>query len=393
MPRTFSLKVFGCKVNQYNAERLGYALESTGYVKTHSRADVSVVYACSVTEEARRESISEIKKREKLSGKVFVTGCLGEKAGNGGEILKELGIERPESFKRRNRARPVVSVQEGCSSFCSYCIVNILRGRPFFRSSESVASELSLLETAGYSEAVIAGISLGKIEIGLGLYLKKLLKGTKTISLRIGSLNPGDIRGDSHFIEALADDRIMPHIHVSLQSGSRRVLRDMMRNYEPEEVFNLFKTFRELRQNPGLGIDIIAGFPTESRSDHLETVEFLKELSPTFAHVFPFSPRKGTLANLFPDIVGSAERTKRALQIRDIVKNLNAGFLKSLVGEQRSAVVEKSTGKKYILRTDNYVTVEAQSDKKIKNSSKIWVFVDSFDEITLKIRGRIVPYR
>ncbi|MBN2363666.1 radical SAM protein [candidate division WOR-3 bacterium] len=388
MPETYSIKVFGCKVNQYNAEIIESSLSSAGYVKKKNFPDFTVVFSCSVTEEARRECISQIKKSKKESGRIYVSGCFKGEAQRGEEILNEIGVEKADYPLVRKRSRPVVSVQEGCVSFCSFCVVNPMRGRSVTRNQASVIQEISMLESSGYPEVVIAGISLGKTEGGFGKFLKKLVSSTESISFRIGSLNPRDIIDDAEFNEMLNEKRVLPHLHLSMQSGSPAVLKDMMRKYEPQEVIKFVCHFRDKRENPGVGVDIIAGFPTESPESHAETMDFLQKLSPSYAHVFPFSARKGTLANLCPDTVGSEERTKRALEIRNMAKNLSRKFLESLVGTTRLAVVERNNGGLYTARTDNYAVVEIISDKYMKNSSKVRIVIESFDQIKRKLKGK-----
>ncbi|MBN1151350.1 radical SAM protein, partial [candidate division WOR-3 bacterium] len=375
-----------------NAEKVENALLSAGFEKTEGQSDFSIIFACSVTEQAQNESEAWIRKMGKTSKKVFVSGCHGKKAGDGNEILAELAVSSPSTFSKRKRARPVVSIQEGCNSFCSFCVINSLRGRPISRDVDDVACEVQSLEKSGYSEVVLSGISLGKIKNGLGRFLKELLLKTGNIRFRLGSLNPQDIKEDGDFIEVFAQNRIMPYVHLSLQSGSDRVLKDMMRRYNTSEVWELLSVFRKNRSKPGIGVDVIAGFPTETMENHMETVRFLEKTQPSFAHVFPYSARKGTLSNLYPDEVGKDDRNLRAFHLRDFMRKSNLVFLKNLVGEERTAIVERKNGESYVLRVDNFAVAETFTKEKVKVSSAVRIKIFSFDEKTNTLKAEILGF-
>ncbi len=390
MAQTYSIKAFGCKVNRYNADRTESALIRAGLEKAKENPDIFVLFFCSVTENALRECNSELRRAEKNSKKVFVSGCFGNRAFGGGEILEELNVLPRGHPDPGKSARPVVSVQEGCSSFCSFCVVNYLRGRPLSRSADSVSGELSYLESLEYSEAVISGISLGRIEGGMGSFLFRILDKTESICLRLGSLNPGDILKDRDFLTVLSQKRIMPHIHLSLQSGSADVLKDMMRRYEPGDVLELVSSLRRTKPGSGVGVDLIAGFPTEEKRHHRETLDFIEKLSPSFTHVFPFSPRKKTLANLYTDVVGDKEREIRARELRELTSEITRKFLHSLAGTQRHAVIERKRGDIYTARTDNYVIVRFQSSEDIRISSRAKLLLISPDPNGKSMTGKFL---
>ncbi|MBN1619986.1 hypothetical protein JW890_04630, partial [candidate division WOR-3 bacterium] len=175
-----------------------------------------------------------------------------------------------------------------------------------------------------------------------------------------------------------------------LQSGSLPVLGDMMRRYDPSHVLDITESFRKIKPNPGIGVDLIAGFPTEEREHHEETLDFIKKLSPSFAHVFPFSPRKKTLANLYNDRVGDREREKRACELRELTSSFTRKFVQSLAGEERPAVIERKHGDDYTARTDNYVIVRFQSPEEIRVSSRVKLLLISPDQGGKSMTGKFL---
>ncbi len=392
MKNLFYFKIFGCKVNQYRAERLRSSLLASGYNEAQSaeEADISFVFSCSVTKEAQRQSYSMVRKLSKNCGNVKILGCSGEKLFDV-DIL-DIDFKYEKYPTSRLRTRPVVVIQEGCDRFCSFCKVNYLRGRPISRDKKSILEEILFLEKKGYNEVILSGISLGKYQGGLSILLKYLLKNTDSIRFRLGSLNPEDIILDKNFTDSFSDERLCSHIHLSLQSASEKVLFDMRRYYKPEFVKNSMDNIRKIKKNCSFGFDLIAGFPTEREEDFQKTLNFLKAIKPSYLHVFPFSRRYGTLANLMRDRVGDMERKSRALVLRTLGEKLKQNYLKSLVGSEEEVIIEKEKDGFYIGTGRTYTTVIIKNEEHIKIGDMVSVKIIEVlkNKLIGRIKGKII---
>lgn len=386
--RRVAFATLGCKVNRADTQRVAEALP--GWVRLvpfDERADLYVINTCTVTAVADRQSRQLIARahRKNPSAPIVVTGCLAElrpeevsqRAGvievvpNGGKpalvsrILDHLpgAPERrapPDAaatyrYRPREVTRPPLKIQDGCGGECTYCTVAAARGAPLSVPPEEVLGALAAYGAQGCPEVVLAGIDLGSYGQDLsppgslaGLIVRAAsLAGMPR--LRLSSLEVH--RVDDALVDTLAAYRhlVCPHLHLPLQSGADPVLARMRRPYDAALFRTRFEALRGAFEGACLGADVIAGFPGESDADHRATVAFVEEMAPAYLHVFPFSPRPGTPAARFGDVVPLAIRKARAAELRALSDRLWLRFREAHEGRETSAVV-------YFRRTQGRLT-------------------------------------
>ncbi|MDD2714577.1 MAG: MiaB/RimO family radical SAM methylthiotransferase [Candidatus Wallbacteria bacterium] len=307
----FHLHAFGCKVNQYEGELIREELSRLGYQSTgFSEAELLIVKSCVVTSESECK-VARLVKSARNSGKsVWLVGCISE---NLRARLSNYSVEYFETAAFRDKfgitasrisgfashTRAFVKIQDGCDSFCAYCIVPKLRPALESKVMTEAVSEVENLVKNGFREIVLTGVHLGKYGFDLGepRYLPELIDRISGIEdllrLRLGSLHPQEIT--PALIKAFYDHKLMPHLHISMQSGSDRVLKLMNRRYTAADILRVVS---ELQNVPGMEItgDVIVGFPGETDRDFKETMAVVEAGEFAYLHVFPFSFREGTKA-------------------------------------------------------------------------------------------------
>lgn len=380
---TFHILTFGCKVNQYETQALreAWTVRNGRETDVPAQADVVVLNTCAVTANAVREVRQTMRRlqRECPDAELVITGCAVEAAETepiawpGTALVvpqrdkplllgyapkrcrsfvpaHEVASLPPETFppfaiSAFRRSRPVLKVQDGCSHRCAYCIVPLTRGPSRSRSPSAALAEIRRLLREGFREIMISGINLRQYafpEEGVRDFWDLLTCFERELApdwqgearLRISSLEPGQLH--ERGLEVLASSvMICPHLHVSLQSGSPEVLRQMRRgHYGPEHLHAAVERIRTFWPRFGLGADILTGFPGETPAEAQETLELVKALPFSYAHVFSFSPRPGTPAASRSDQVPVAERRRRAERVRTVVADKRQAFLQSMLEEK-----------------------------------------------------------
>nr|MBO4517310.1 tRNA (N(6)-L-threonylcarbamoyladenosine(37)-C(2))-methylthiotransferase MtaB [Clostridia bacterium] len=348
----------GCKVNECESESLIAGLKERGIEVSDKleKADLYIVNTCAVTAEAEKKSRQAASRIKKLNpaAKVIFTGCAAEKnykafankssaylitgvfnktaildaLDKSGVMIAEKSTEYEELPAPLSlKTRAFIKVQDGCNSFCTYCIIPHLRGRSRSRAPEKVRQEIDGLHA---SEAIITGINLSDYRYG-EIGLAGLIKALKGVSarIRLGSLEARVI--DDELLTALSQlDDFAPHFHLSLQSGSNAVLKKMNRKYTREEFIEKVALIRKYFPLAGITTDIIAGFPTETEEDFAETLSIIKEVKFSDIHPFVFSPRQGTPAYKMPDLAPEIkkERLNRLLAEKARIKAEFAALMK-----------------------------------------------------------------
>ena len=336
----------GCKVNMYESEYILSLFKNSGYEigDFNDFCDVYVVNTCTVTNNSdvkSRKMINHPKKINKNSCLV-VCGCFIESAKDYknddidivlGNYNKSKVVDLVEEFFRNkekinqkfnlnevefedmnikhfeNRTRAFVKIQDGCENFCTYCIIPYVRGKCRSKKEDNVLSEITTLVNNGYNEIVLTGIHTGNYGVDINTdfssILEKILniKGLKR--LRISSIEITEL--DDEFLEVLKNNpKIVNHIHIPLQTGCDKVLKDMNRKYDMAYFYDKIKTIKQIRPNMNITTDVIVGFPTETEENFKETLENIKKLAFGKVHVFPYSKREGTpsaeLKDLSPEI-------------------------------------------------------------------------------------------
>ncbi len=415
MRKSFKIITLGCKVNQYESAYLEEALIREGYVRVGAdeKADMALINTCIVTQRAAYQSRQAVRKaiRENPSGKIAAVGCyaqvfpeeLGEIDGLTLAVGNTLKGQLPrllnerfdcrevrfcrEDFPTRmsfesmpikefsDRTRAFLKIQDGCRSFCSYCIVPYARGPLRSLDPAGVLSMLRSLSEEGYREVVLTGIHLGNYGIDLTPQapLKGLLREIGPLNLplrvRLSSLYPDEI--DTELVDLVSKEAwLCPHFHISLQSGDDGILKAMNRKYVAGDFAHIIEYLHRKLPQAAVGVDIIAGFPGETHEAFQNTFSLVAELPVSYLHVFPFSPRKGTPAAGFPDQVDFQVAKERAQALRKLGQKKKEDFYRSCLGKTFSVLTEGWESEKMGLVkgwSDNYLPITFYSQKVSKN--------------------------
>ncbi len=355
--KTYSIETFGCKINTYDTGLIQKQLENAGYIYNEESPDLSIFNTCAVTEEATKSILKAIRKYRIAypNRKIVVTGC-GVQVDHR-KYEKELGINilianshkadmvdiiddfykgkssnrlyRKNIFKKKDfeagggiekkHTRSFLKIQDGCDSFCSFCIIPFARGKSRSLRAAELIERANILYDRGYREIVLTGVHIGDYRDENGQNLDDLIEAflsfTKIPRIRLTSLEPIEI--SDRLFELYSDKRLCPHFHLSIQSASTRVLKDMKRKYTEKNVRECLHNIEKKISNAFIGMDIIAGFPTETEDEFLKTFNVLSETSWTRLHVFPYSVRPGTRAMQFKQL-DKAIIKRRAKKLRDL---------------------------------------------------------------------------
>ena len=405
----------GCKVNSYETESMQQLLEENGYeiVDFSEIADVYIINTCSVTNIADRKSRQMIHKARKMNKNAVIVaagcyaqtstekikeeGCVDIIIGNNNkhrlpelisehlntknktdavlDIMKEKEYEPLFSGKTNEHTRAYIKIQDGCNQFCSYCIIPYARGRVRSRQEKDILDEIGRLAKKGYKEIVLTGIHLSSYGIDTDTSLIEIIERIHEIEgierIRLGSLEPRIITEE--FLERLSRlYKICPHFHLSLQSGSDTVLKRMNRRYTTEEYFEKCCLIKKYYDYPALTTDVIVGFPGETEEEFNETIEFIKRVKFFEVHVFKYSRRKGTKADLMQNQVPDGIKNKRSAVLLELTKAYSKEFIASLEGKDVEALFEEKLIKNnetfYVGHTKEYVKVLLKSDEDLINN-------------------------
>lgn len=343
---------FGCKVNAGEDQYYLSQLIEQGFKEASSihDADIVVINTCAVTETAAKKSAHYIEKlrKENKDLKIIVTGCLTEEKGMslkeyGADIIVTNGskselvnhilnltdgyIKASEgSFAggallshTNTKTRAFFKIQDGCDAYCTYCIIPELRGRPKSMPKDEVISGFKKLLSLGYKEIVLVGIHIGLYGKDLGLnitdILEELVKIEGDFRIRLTSIEINEI--DDRLLYLIKNnEKICPHLHIPLQSGCNKILSLMGRKYKKDDYIKLIEKARSIIPNVTIGSDIIAGFPSETDEDFNDTLKTLQSAGTEFYHAFPYSERKGTVAENMENKVDVKVREERAALLR-----------------------------------------------------------------------------
>jgi threonylcarbamoyladenosine tRNA methylthiotransferase MtaB len=381
---------FGCRLNAYESEVIR--------AKAGGVAEGAVIFnTCAVTAEAVRQARQSIRraKRERPEARIIVTGCAAQTEARAFAAMPEVdlvlgntekfdpanyrpadfGVSLEERVKVNDimsvretavhlldgfaeRTRAFVQIQNGCDHRCTFCIIPFGRGNSRSVPAGEVVEQVRRLVANGYAEIVLSGVDItswGSDLPGrpsLGSLARRILKAVHDLKrLRLSSID--SIEADPDLIRAIAEeDRLMPHLHVSLQAGDDVVLKRMKRRHLRQDAIAFCKNVRELRPDVVFGADLIAGFPTETEAMFTRSLDIVDECGLTYLHVFPYSVRQGTPAARMPQ-VDKAVIKERAARLRAKGKARLESFLSDEVGARRSVLVETETNG----RTEHFAPV------------------------------------
>ena len=428
--RTIAFHNLGCKVNSYETDAMAQKCVEKGYkiVDFEQKADIYVVNTCSVTNIADRKSRQMLHKAKKQNpdSVVVAVGCFVQ--ANPEEVAKDEAIDlivgnnkKKDLFeiveeylnqksvskdlegttvtdihhcdyeelkinKSEEHSRVFVKIQDGCDRYCTYCIIPYVRGNLRSRKPEEVISEIKEIAANGYREVVITGIHLssygkdflkdGKPSLdysGNADYLINLLKDINEIEgidrIRIGSFEPMILSED--FVSKLSKiTKLCPHFHISLQSGCDSVLKRMNRHYDTKEFYEKTVLLREYFPGCALTTDVIVGFPGETEEEFNTTYDYLTKIKFFETHIFPYSRRKGTVADRMPGQLTMNEKKERVTKLLELDAKLSREYRESKLGETDNIIVEEiktiNGANYYVGHTPEYVMVALKEDDSLK---------------------------
>lgn len=402
----------GCKVNQYESEAIAELFAEKGYeiVGIDEEADVYVINTCTVTNFGDKKSRQLIRKvkRQNENAIVAVVGCYAQTApkelmeiagvnlvigtkdraqivemveqydrANGVEnhvsdIMKERVFEPLSIQKLANRTRAYLKIQDGCSQYCSYCIIPYARGPIRSREPQEVVAEVKRLAENGFKEVVLTGIhvaSYGKDRRDTSLLdiLKQVHEVEGIERIRFSSIEPNVVTEE--FAQTMAAlPKVCDHFHLSLQSGCDKTLKEMNRKYDTEKYRQAVATLRKYLPKVALTTDIIVGFPGETEEDFRESYAFAEEIGFAKIHVFPYSPKRGTPAAARKDQMLNAVKSERSHTLIQLSDRMAADFLADAVGTDAEVLYERAVGEGiYEGHTTNYMKVHGRSEVDLTN--------------------------
>ena len=385
----------GCRLNAYESEVIRDILEKNSINNT------VVINTFAVTNLAVKKSKQIIKKvkKERPNDKILVTGCASQVEKQ--KFIKMKEVDRVIDNKRKtdensykydsfsfeseiknklkhfphiisklkNKTRALLQIQQGCDHRCTFCIIPFGRGESVSLPIGEIVERANTYIESGYKEIVITGVDItsygndlpGKPK--LGEIIKRLLAIVPNLKrLRFSSIDPAEM--DEDLIDLISNDpRLLPHIHLSVQSGDNMILKRMKRRHSRTDVIEICQKIKKKRESVTFGADFISGFPTESRENHKNTLDLINKCNFTNLHIFPFSPKKGTPASRMPQV---EEKIKiiRASQLRELGKSLKLKYFDSKVGKTSKILFESNR----LSYSDDFLKVFIPDINKYKNN-------------------------
>ena len=401
----------GCKVNQYETESIKHKLVKMGYeeVPFEETADFYIVNSCTVTSIADRKTRNILRRAKKSNdnSKVIVTGCYAQT--NGEELLnidevdyvvgntnkngvidlieniykKNISpIEVKDMFKDekyeelefttfREMSRAYIKIQDGCNNFCSYCKIPFARGKSRSRRLENIIEEAKKLAEEGFKEIILIGINLGAYgedfeeKITFEDLLEEVSKVEGITRIRIGSMYPDKI--NDRFVDIMKNNKkMMPHLHISLQSCNDDVLKGMKRKYGTDLIIERLSTLRENVKNMEYTADVIVGFPGETKEMYEDSKRIIGEIGFSTLHVFPYSERENTLAITYSDKVDPAEKKRRVRDLENAEEINGKKIRQKYIGKNLKVLIEEKKNKGYYGYSENYLRVKIKDNENLK---------------------------
>jgi threonylcarbamoyladenosine tRNA methylthiotransferase MtaB len=383
--KSFVVTTLGCKVNRYESEAISEQLVDKGWrpADQGARADLCMINTCTVTGKAAMQSRQAARRliREHPGALVLVTGCYAQvapevfasmagvhhvmgtsfkdqiprladpgKACSPARVLVE-DLSAPRPFQDLpltgfgSRTRPFLKIQDGCDSFCSYCIIPYARGRSRSLAPDMVLERIGAFKESGYPEVVLCGIHIGQYgqdlipQTSLVALLRSMESSQRVRRLRLSSIEPGEV--SEEMISHLASsEHLCRHLHIPLQSGDDDVLKEMDRPYGARQYKDLILSIVHQVRDVAVGVDVLAGFPGETEKAFDNTCGLIEALPVAYLHVFPFSPQKGTRAEGLRDRVPPERIKQRCQYLRELGQAKRMAFYKRFIGSTQEVLIE-----------------------------------------------------
>ena len=396
----------GCKVNQYETESIKNQLIKKGYeeVNFEDKADIYIVNSCTVTSVADRKTRNMLRRAKKINpnGAVIVTGCYAKT--NSKELLEMEDIDyvigntdksgivnfiedienrTMEKLKNHNifldseyteyefatlreMSRAYVKIQDGCNNFCSYCKIPFARGKSRSRHKDNILKEITKLSQEGFKEIILIGINLGAygedLENGGNFedLLRDILKIDGIERVRIGSVYPDKISDE--FIEMFSNPKLMPHLHISLQSCDDSVLKRMKRKYGSSLIEERLTKLRKAVPNMEYTADVIVGFPGETQEMFENSYKLIDKIGFSGLHIFQYSDRENTLASTFEDKIDPKVKKERADELEKLKEIMAERERKKYLDKELRVLVEEEKNGYFYGYSENYLRVKLKGE-------------------------------
>ncbi|MBF0273756.1 MAG: tRNA (N(6)-L-threonylcarbamoyladenosine(37)-C(2))-methylthiotransferase MtaB [Nitrospinae bacterium] len=428
----------GCRLNQVETIGTIASFHSLDIkeVPFNTIADIYIINSCTVTESSHNKSLKAVRQAITLNPKsiVVAAGCavsynpesflnipgisLIVGAQNKEDIFQEVfkRIEQDKKGKIKEkrvtiherttipaypfvekkypkRTRAYLKIQDGCHLSCAFCVVTVVRGNAVSYKKEDIIAQTQKLIDLNYKEIVLTGVNLGSFSFDnkikavafdderkseIQTLLEELLKLGGDVRFRLSSINPEDI--NKKLIDFMdTEKRICKHLHISIQSGSDTILRQMKRPYKKKRIIEIFNHFQKSRNSFGIGSDILLGFPGETEEDFRETYRFIEENPFTYLHVFPFSARKKTKADSMEGKVKESVIQKRVKELKKLAEKKKENYLKSFIGKKLEVIFETKKEGKLTGTSSNYLKVKSSS-KDVQVNSLATVHINALEK-------------
>ena len=432
---TVGIYTLGCKVNQYESEAIAEALEGHGFtiLNHNDKCDIYIINTCTVTAESDRKARQFIRRAAAKNQNAFiaVTGCLSETrpedvakisgvdyiCGNSKKLsvvdailrFSESGVKNdvPEIFESQldsagfeemnithfDRTRAYVKIEDGCENRCTYCIIPSARGKVRSKLPEDVIAEVEALTRGGCREVVLTGIETASYgrdlkTTDLATLLCRVDKISGIERVRLGSLDPSLMT--DRFVSKIADLKsLTPHFHLSLQSGSDRILALMKRKYNSRMAFEGMERIRAAMPSAMFTTDIIVGFPGETEEDFEATVDFVKRARFLSAHIFTYSKRAGTPAAVMKEQIPEEVKKERSAKLIALQNEIRNEILSNEVGNEYNVLFETHSGGFVTGHTPSFIEVKVNSDKPLSGTVRKVRILSADDGVCI---GEIIDF-
>ncbi|MFH0917598.1 MAG: MiaB/RimO family radical SAM methylthiotransferase [Candidatus Omnitrophota bacterium] len=383
--RTIKFFTLGCKANQYDTQSIRERFISKGFVESgkDKPADYFLINTCTVTSGADQKSRNIIRRCIQATprSRVIVTGCLAEKDWRQLKSIKGITLivkksffpEKISSFSQHTRA--FLKIQDGCSNFCTYCKVALVRGRERSKELKEILQEAKQLVACGYKEIVLTGICLGAYGRSSGVKATLVdvvdsLEKIKGLSrIRLSSIEAGDV--SSELVKYMQrSKKLCRHLHIPIQSGDDHILRLMNRKYSKKKYADLIAGLKASIHGIAITTDCLVGFPGETPECFANTVDLLKKIMPLKVHIFPYSSRPQTKAAKFKGLVDPKVIRARCDKLAQVAKECRNKFMQEFLGREAEVLIEtEAKGHPAYLEglTDNYLKVRLPFVPNLKN--------------------------
>lgn len=413
------IHTFGCRLNQYESEKISYELKNMGANITElNNAEAIAINTCTVTNDSDKKLINYLSKLENISQKkIFLIGCYVSKKENSKNeneenlfdkgnitiipndkkeeasqiIFNALAKNYNNDFKNpiffpQEQSRAYLKIQDGCEVFCSYCIVARVRGKHKSVEPKKIYDALKIAYEYGYKEIVLTGLNLGSYnynnEIEFNQIIKNIIERSSKLGIRIRLSSVEPIYFNDELISLFKNSNVLcPHVHIPLQSGSNKILKLMNRRYTMENYLNIVEKLYKANSNMAISADVMVGFPNENNDDFNDTYDLCEKSKFIKMHIFRYSNRENTPSAKMENQVGYRTKLKRAKLLNALNNKMKEDYYKNSINRELNIIVEKVLENNYYIGTSGeYMKVKFKSDKNINKKDIVKVKAIGFED-------------